>query len=172
MYRYNMSQLILDYPRVCGGTKYLEDFVVFLPGLSPRVRGNQQWRRSGAHVVRTIPACAGEPLNQTGRSRGRPYYPRVCGGTTSSPSLTLGPCGLSPRVRGNHKQPFSHSGPVRTIPACAGEPIIKHPHHSPDRDYPRVCGGTNDPSAPITYQIGLSPRVRGNHCVQRGQAPS
>ena len=69
-------------------------------------------------------------------------------------------------MRGNHKQPFSHSGPVRTIPACAGEPIIKHPHHSPDRDYPRVCGGTNDPSAPITYQIGLSPRVRGNPADQ------
>ena len=51
------------------------------PGLSPRVRGNRAHNDDRHNLVRSIPACAGEPrVCNTGWGRNR-VYPRVCGGT-------------------------------------------------------------------------------------------
>ena len=50
------------YPRVCGGTSWLETKTRFLHGLSPRVRGNQHARNVADPFDGSIPACAGEPL--------------------------------------------------------------------------------------------------------------
>ena len=54
-----------------------------------------------------------------------PVYPRVCGGTTHSAKLPQAVQGLSPRVRGN--PPTSHNVvlTIRSIPACAGEPLLE-----------------------------------------------
>ena len=49
------------YPRVCGGTHLLRWFDYWLKGLSPRVRGNLLDTLGQLWVVRSIPACAGEP---------------------------------------------------------------------------------------------------------------
>ena len=49
----------------------------------------------------SIPACAGEPLAPCNPHCVTTVYPRVCGGTRVSGSLTCGTIGLSPRVRGN-----------------------------------------------------------------------
>ena len=70
--------------------------------------------------------------------------------------------GLSPRVRGNlfrdrHRRPI-----CRSIPACAGEPSIRHADRFVFRVYPRVCGGTERPRQVGRLSRGLSPRVRGN----------
>ena len=51
------------YPRVCGGTGHAEDSPVFLPGLSPRVRGNQPGIDIVSVAFGSIPACAGEPMS-------------------------------------------------------------------------------------------------------------
>ena len=49
------------YPRVCGGTG-LNLYRGEMPnGLSPRVRGNRALGPHGAGLLRSIPACAGEP---------------------------------------------------------------------------------------------------------------
>ncbi len=65
-----------------------------------------------------------------------------------------------------------------TIPACAGEPPIRRRSPWIAWDYPRVRGGTpNDPDL-IALKEGLSPRARGNHCLddtsqcQRGTIPA
>ena len=49
-------------------------------------------------------------------------YPRVCGGTTSGAVSVTVHVGLSPRVRGNPRELTKPGAPVRSIPACAGEP--------------------------------------------------
>ncbi len=111
-------------------------------GLSPRVRGNRPTCRSEIRPSRTIPACAGEPPSDHGRTRNGKDYPRVCGGTYSDEGFESAVAGLSPRVRGN--------------------PPRRAPGHSERRDYPRVCGGTSGGDSYYRLVRGLSPRVRGN----------
>ena len=69
------------YPRVCGGTIIAVYLGTTARGLSPRVRGNQIERRNRRSIIRSIPACAGEPQVAPRRCDGVRVYPRVCGGT-------------------------------------------------------------------------------------------
>ena len=55
--------------------------------------------------------------------------------------VTFGP-GLSPRVRGNLVCRIEPTENERSIPACAGEPIICTYRIAFLPVYPRVCGGT------------------------------
>ena len=70
--------------------------------------------------------------------------------------------GLSPRVRGNPADSLHAADTGRSIPACAGEPLIQQLNHLILRVYPRVCGGTTDLAVAAPSGLGLSPRVRGN----------
>ena len=150
------------YPRVCGGTPDVYNFLPPTEGLSPRVRGNQIPARVQAVIVRSIPACAGEPARQMPAGRASRVYPRVCGGTSLCPVVNGQGPGLSPRVRGNLIEKACWLRPAGSIPACAGEPITLSLHPSWLQVYPRVCGGTQV-RPPDRWTIdGLSPRVRGN----------
>ena len=150
------------YPRVCGGTKRTRHTagsspglsprvrgnpkagVIAMPaaGLSPRVRGNLRHRRSEMPNPGSIPACAGEPRRRWETRRTRMVYPRVCGGTLERPGAQGYAKGLSPRVRGNPGHRRCHSGRIRSIPACAGEPGVRLMVAGIFTVYPRVCGGT------------------------------
>ena len=154
------------YPRVCGGT-YISPYR-FLEhnGLSPRVRGNRSGASGEKAGLGSIPACAGEPYGNACRRSCRWVYPRVCGGTMSPKSVGLAAKGLSPRVRGNRRQPGEVEGVKGSIPACAGEPRKLPDSRSDSRVYPRVRGGTRRPVAFDRDAQGLSPRVRGNHASE------
>ena len=155
------------YPRVCGGTSGLTDAGDIQAGLSPRVRGNPQVARNLNSLAGSIPACAGEPgTARTGLTT--PWvYPRVCGGTRRPPGGIIGPGGLSPRVRGNRARRRPAAGAGGSIPACAGEPLLKCSQRTAQRVYPRVCGGTGSDTAAVWRNAGLSPRVRGNPAAPR-----
>ena len=170
--------LLRVYPRVCGGTQWTTAIASRINGLSPRVRGNPSL---------TIGAFR-TPIKPEGLS------PRVRGNSRMIGQCSLTILGLSPRVRGNPiSQPMTHGlfVHIRSIPACAGEPILSRICHGakPFRSvYPRVCGGTPStaqthaghsgsipacageppsmlPPRPLNEpRLGLSPRVRGNHC--------
>ena len=130
------------YPRVCGGTD-VQCAVGALPdGLSPRVRGNRRSVQRGRCRLGSIPACAGEPAPTSSLGDPIQVYPRVCGGTASSPIAPAPVPGLSPRVRGNPPAASSASAVMGSIPACAGEPVGIAMPTSMMRVYPRVCGGT------------------------------
>ena len=135
------------YPRVCGGTGGDQNAASPDGGLSPRVRGNPSVTWQFGNQNRSIPACAGEPLQAVVGPGVLGVYPRVCGGTyTHSLTHQCWP-GLSPRVRGNHVVPVIRNSTTGSIPACAGEPpqngrLSGSPSLSPSRVYPRVCGGT------------------------------
>ena len=150
------------YPRVCGGTRRLLAYLFSAHGLSPRVRGNRRPASRRRSLLRSIPACAGEPR---GRPPPRPLagvYPRVCGGTRLTPNALNARRGLSPRVRGNRGEPARTLAAVRSIPACAGEPATAPGRTTTSRVYPRVCGGTASSGPGSRPDVGLSPRVRGN----------
>ena len=119
-----LSPRIRVYPRVCGGTQ-----IGHLPagernGLSPRVRGNLQFNDRLEVRLRSIPACAGEPPEDSENARKDEVYPRVCGGTRPRRLPQTTTRGLSPRVRGNRVIPLDIAASNGSIPACAGEPNI------------------------------------------------
>ena len=147
---------------MCGGTTAGAARRGSPTGLSPRVRGNHVPVRRPVQIDRSIPACAGEPVKIWFTPSIAWVYPRVCGGTCVSHWRFLASAGLSPRVRGNHRQSGRQRKRTRSIPACAGEPYDgqSYPVYLPV--YPRVCGGTVRGPAIAAVVTGLSPRVRGN----------
>ena len=133
-----------------------------MAGLSPRVRGNHFLVQRLVEVVRSIPACAGEPAAAVRHYPPAGVYPRVCGGTAGVPGSGVVRAGLSPRVRGN-RQRSAHIQPCGgSIPACAGEPRRRPGTLARPWVYPRVCGGTTRWALAGAVAKGLSPRVRGN----------
>ena len=114
---------------------------------------------------RSIPAWAGEPLPQEPPIYCARVYPRVGGGTFSRMVRVLACVGLSPRGRGNRYlsvfkllslasvyprvgggtfiNPHSDQGStMRSIPAWAGEPVVRRVVTALETVYPRVGGGT------------------------------
>ena len=96
-------------------------------------------------------------------------YPRVCGGTCHAWPPTSDRYGLSPRVRGNPPEYVTAIDSSGSIPACAGEPLLRRRPCIVHSVYPRVCGGTRRPPTSTAPLRGLSPRVRGNQCSRRGK---
>ncbi len=147
-------------------------------GLSPRVRGNPAESDVGAGTLRSIPACAGEPPRPRRAYPRIPVYPRVCGGTTFPAGSCVTIAGLSPRVRGNHRQRHNVIALQGSIPACAGEPPPGGKGKMQTLVYPRVCGGTAHRNFDRRALLGLSPRVRGNQggiwrgCAAGGSIPA
>ena len=66
---------------MCGGTATVILGSPIRQGLSPRVRGNLQHTGRGILEMRSIPACAGEPITPEYLPLSEGVYPRVCGGT-------------------------------------------------------------------------------------------
>ena len=150
------------YPRGCGGIFVAPDKWPMAGGLSPRVRGNPQRRKEQGFIAGSIPAGAGESVQQTPPNVARRVYPRGCGGILERIGAIDSAYGLSPRVRGNlyaldHRKPFPGS-----IPAGAGESTNLGKWTSCARVYPRGCGGIWFHWVPKGAFLGLSPRVRGN----------
>ena len=167
---------------MCGGTTSVCATFSRVRGLSPRVRGNPTNVPVHINVLRSIPACAGEPRLRFPELPTREVYPRVCGGTGCKGEVRaaqngLSPRvrgnrdraearrasrGLSPRVRGNRLRPAIDTRDRGSIPACAGEPRTARRNGCCPRVYPRVCGGTISVADAMADAMGLSPRVRGN----------
>ena len=153
------------YPRVCGGTLGGLESLVSSWGLSPRVRGNLGVIAYIPDDRRSIPACAGEPVQTVISYPTDTVYPRVCGGTAWPCIRFYGGGGLSPRVRGNRPQIADPVNVGGSIPACAGEPTAPSPRPPQKWVYPRVCGGTSSRKFRADNLEGLSPRVRGNQVI-------
>ena len=149
------------YPRVCGGSRQLQQRAADIHGLSPRVRGIPRIAERAVLPRGSIPACAGDPTcGMVGRMFAA-VYPRVCGGSRPAASWIGYPWGLSPRVRGIHHRGRERQVLQGSIPACAGDPTTLPASSSSRTVYPRVCGGSAS-SLPVTCVArGLSPRVRG-----------
>ena len=84
------------------------------------------------------------------------------GGTHSIFPATSASAGLSPRGRGNRISSGKVENGSRSIPAWAGEPVVRNRALPVLAVYPRVGGGTHAPEAVASNKQGLSPRGRGN----------
>ena len=153
------------YPRACGGTPAAGVSGSSMPGLSPRVRGNQTRVELSCWRPGSIPARAGEPRSGRAWTRLRRVYPRACGGTELEEVKGVVEQGLSPRVRGNRNRHRLWRPAERSIPARAGEPRAAPRLQPPSRVYPRACGGTRLSTYRAEVSKGLSPRVRRNHSL-------
>ncbi len=69
------------YPRVYGGTRVSLSVPTSVVGLSPRVRGNLLCHSLTQRLLRSIPACTGEPGGLVVAGTEKWVYPRVYGGT-------------------------------------------------------------------------------------------
>ena len=152
------------------------------PGLSPRMRGNQNVTHTRRIPEGSIPAHAGEPVPHAAQGHIEMVYPRACGGTPAGVGERGGTWGLSPRMRGNRPLPAHFRPQVGSIPAHAGEPrlygtartiagvypracggtIREHVVTGTMEVYPRACGGTPAQYVAAVIYRGLSPRMRGN----------
>ena len=110
------------YPRLCGGTWRGCRRGAKSGGLSPPVRGNLINRVGHLGFQRSIPACAGEPIQPAPAEPDQRVYPRLCGGTSKPSRNTFTKDGLSPPVRGNQRPLQRVLFRLGSIPACAGEP--------------------------------------------------
>ena len=70
------------HPRVCGGARLEHRRELRLPGPSPRVRGSLEPAEPVGLLLRSIPACAGEPRAWVSASKRGWVHPRVCGGAS------------------------------------------------------------------------------------------
>ena len=126
------------------------------------MRGNPLLGRREVECPGSIPAYAGEPVCCRLAPAPVGVYPRVCGGTAFRVGDSLAFAGLSPRMRGNPRQPPAARGRPGSIPAYAGEPTRQASGCPMMRVYPRVCGGTPNYDTVALADTGLSPRMRGN----------
>ena len=159
------------YPRVYGGTGLIHTRPSLYRGLSPRVRGNHMSASQRTENSRSIPACTGEPGDAIHGGCYQRVYPRVYGGTELPRTENGLDHGLSPRVRGNHKEPDGSDWYTRSIPACTGEPWSDTRRGRISRVYPRVYGGTQADQRGEYHRYGLSPRVRGNRHDDKESVP-
>ena len=56
-------------------------------GLSPRVRGKHRVVHPVKGNLGSIPACAGEARKRETHDRAASVYPRVCGGSMTTPAI-------------------------------------------------------------------------------------
>ncbi len=130
-------------------------------GRSPRTRGRLPRQNIRSRTLRSIPAYAGEAGRQPLRRRSRWVDPRVRGGGDKKTMFIWFFSGRSPRTRGRQRCPSLTICAGRSIPAYAGEALIRLTIGLPTRVDPRVRGGGAVHRHGSSDQPGRSPRTRG-----------
>ena len=134
---------IRAYPRGRGATRIVRVQIEAHKGLSPRTRGNHGGQINKEEYYGPIPADAGQPMLPQSRRLLEWAYPRGRGATFERSCFEPRAQGLSPRTRGNLRQPAHRDGEYRPIPADAGQPqsfVNTVKYH---RAYPRGRGATH-----------------------------
>ena len=109
-------------------------------GPSPRARGSQLNDRSHLLSSGSIPACAGKPSAERTCTAVPGVHPRVRGEARQVRRGEKAITGPSPRARGSLPYRSRRLLRRRSIPACAGKPLLAAPHRRSTRVHPRVRG--------------------------------
>ena len=137
-------------------------------GSSPRMRGPHREELVTRHLVRFIPAHAGNAASRSLGSPCPPVHPRACGERCASKIPGWFWSGSSPRVRGT--RPALH--PVRPdgrfIPAHAGNAVKTSVIPRWGTVHPRACGEHPKKRWVTMTGVGSSLRVRGTLRRLRG----
>ena len=87
------------YPRVCGGAGSQRHQTTPAAGLSPRVRGSPCGRSFSAHMARSIPACAGEPVKYLTKVRLSSVFSLAAGVGSIRAAARVKSCQCPPHAR-------------------------------------------------------------------------
>ena len=152
-----------DHPRACGANYFWVRHHMSPGGSSPRVRGKHGVREGLERAGRIIPARAGQTSAWRACRPGPSDHPRACGANWAVAADEVRLAGSSPRVRGKHGRQPGGRGPVRIIPARAGQTRCTSPLVMDWTDHPRACGANFTSLRRSSICFGSSPRVRGKH---------
>ena len=154
------------HPRVCGEAIRVPGRRRGPWGPSPRVRGSRGTRARPGAARGSIPACAGKPRGSAAAKTPTRVHPRVCGEAVPALFVRSVAPGPSPRVRGSPPAAAWPACLPRSIPACAGKPLMMPAAAVEIRVHPRVCGEAVETGVAAARAGGPSPRVRGSHLAR------
>ena len=130
-------------------------------GSSPLARGTPGLSRRRAGRRRFIPARAGNTFDPSGMRRLRTVHPRSRGEHRRRQRDMSQRTGSSPLARGTREVAAVARGPVRFIPARAGNTAPRPRSPAPAPVHPRSRGEHAWPTAPNPASAGSSPLARG-----------
>ena len=154
-----------DHPRACGELPPGWVTAEINVGSSPRMRGTHVPTIVIVGGHRIIPAHAGNSPMDARTGYQATDHPRACGELPTTPPMTLPAFGSSPRMRGTHASPRRDRGPLRIIPAHAGNSQSESKTPAFLTDHPRACGELVLTRERIERHAGSSPRMRGTHLL-------
>ncbi len=134
-------------PRSCGGNSGSGSEPSGDRGQSPLMRGKPEAPKTKTTKRRSIPAHAGETLEEAGEFWSFEVNPRSCGGNSLIFTVRFDVKGQSPLMRGKHRGARDGDLALRSIPAHAGETSDFEGPTCLSRVNPRSCGG-NGSGAP------------------------
>ena len=141
--------------------------IIFIAGLSPRVRRHLAAEAHDTGRAGSISACAEASLRKRLLQRVCKVYLRVCGGIANAMRGITPATGLSPRVRRHRLLSYGYVRHGGSISACAEASRIQHESVQWTRVYLRVCGGIAPTPLRLRPARGLSPRVRRHRRAER-----
>ena len=162
LFRGNHQQV---YPRTGGGNVGRRWFRVAGIGLSPHGRGKHLLLAQQRISFGSIPARAGETLEQLQRKLQRKVYPRTGGGNCTASGKRTPSWGLSPHGRGKPAGGYKYATVRRSIPARAGETHQQEQANRIQTVYPRTGGGNALELSTSCCRNGLSPHGRGKRLL-------
>ena len=131
-------------------------------GSSPRVRGTRLADAGAGEHDRFIPACAGNSIVTSARCQVVLVHPRVCGELREDDVVGAEVAGSSPRVRGTPAGTGGSALAAAVHPRVCGE--LREAGgvgHGPVRFIPACAGNSRPRDVPSWAMTGSSPRVRG-----------
>ena len=132
-------------------------------GPSPRARGIPRRGRRRRRWPRSIPASAGNPPRRRWSCCGNWVHPRERGESWLIFAHSVVHYGPSPRARGIPSAAHGRRGRAGSIPASAGNPMIRAASRTTYTVHPRERGESVTTLRRIGISWGPSPRARGIH---------
>ena len=149
------------HPRACGEHTLYRRRLLKTIGSSPRLRGTFSCSFRDWKIKRFIPAPAGNICRLESQLKHHPVHPRACGEHPRRVYFVYGDSGSSPRLRGTFRHRSHPPGPIRFIPAPAGNIPRAPPKKRLTSVHPRACGEHKTGILHPPGEIGSSPRLRG-----------
>ena len=157
-----------DHPRRRGEHVVVMPWKVNLTGSSPQARGTPVRGTASAGGDRIIPAGAGNTRTGTAKKKESTDHPRRRGEHCPRRQAPKWLGGSSPQARGTRQARRRRSGPVRIIPAGAGNTHGSGSETSGLPDHPRRRGEHVGIGHAGEINSGSSPQARGTLIDQAG----
>ncbi len=156
------------HPRACGEHGFGQVGSEQVGGSSPRLRGTRLKVVGNPHLIRFIPAPAGNTVVPIGYSLPSAVHPRACGEHIIGLSRVSHDYGSSPRLRGTRQRAVKCALNRRFIPAPAGNTGWRRVLRAWRPVHPRACGEHAGRRVERVPEDGSSPRLRGTRllCLQ------